>query len=225
VAANTTRTTDVITGDSDASNSSTLFVGHDISGVSNGDSASVCLEGCAGNATVTAVVALANNQTGDNRGTVGQAANAGTGDGVGGQVIGAVTSAGASSIDATNRTEDTTVTTGDSDATNSSDAFVGLQLGSVTNVATTTFGGVAASTATAANLQTGNNRSTSSQAANASSGDAVGGQVTGAVTSGGATSVVVANTTMRGDFESGHATEDNGDTSFVGLLALPVVTM
>jgi len=225
VAANTTRTTDVTTGDADSSNSATLFAGQNIDGITNFATASACPTGlCASAVTATAVAVLSNNQTGNNRGTVSQAANASTGDGVGGQVIGAVTSAGASSIDASNRTEDTTVTTGDSNASNSAGAFVGLQLGSVTNVATATFGGASAATATASNLQVGNNRRTTNQAANASSGDAVGGQVTGAVTSGGATSVVVANTTTGGNFESGQSNETNSDISFVGLLALPVIT-
>src|SRR5205807_6697386 len=77
-------------------------------------------------ATSTAVATAANTQTGDNRATVSQSAPATSGDGVAGQVIGAV-SAGASSIDATNHSTNSSVETGDATSANTADPFVGLR--------------------------------------------------------------------------------------------------
>src|SRR5205807_5051544 len=95
VASNTSNNVDVVTGDANATNDANAFVGLDASGISNFDSVTGCFGTCRGlGVTATAAVNVANNQTGDNRGRISQASNAQTGDGVAGQVIGAVTSGG-----------------------------------------------------------------------------------------------------------------------------------
>src|SRR5439155_9632680 len=71
-----------------------------------------------------------NIQDGSNRATNTQTSSASTGDGVAGQVIGVVTSAGGSaSIVADNLSQDSSVDTGDADSSNHSAAFVGLDGG------------------------------------------------------------------------------------------------
>src|SRR5207302_10894701 len=77
--------------------------------------------------TATSAATATNNQTGNNRATVSQSAPATTGDGVAGEVIGAVTAAGgSSSIVAANTSDNVDVTTGNAKSTNTSDPFVGL---------------------------------------------------------------------------------------------------
>ena len=69
----------------------------------------------------------ANVFVGDNAYDLAQDATATTGDGVGGQVIGVVTSAGGSAdVVAANTSEDVDIETGDADASNDAAAFVGL---------------------------------------------------------------------------------------------------
>ena len=154
-----------------------------------------------------------NLQSGNNRLTGSQTATSATGDGVGGQVLGVV-SAGAASLDATNRTDDSSVTTGDSRATNAAQEFVGI------NDSPTTTVGLAPADITGANgdnIQDGSNRKTLGQTANATSGDGVAGQVSGVVTSaGGSASVVLANTSTGIDSTSGDTRFDNSDSGFVG---------
>jgi hypothetical protein len=229
VAANTSADSDVSTGNADAANDATSFVGQDFT------DCEATVNGSGGNATCESANAAdvvnadaVNLQDGDNRATQSQSANAATGDGVAGQVIGAV-SAGATSIDATNTSRDVSIDTGDADATNGSDLFVGqnaLECEARSNGSdgTATCGGalgtVDVSSVTAVNVQDGNNRATASQAANATSGDGVGGQVIGAVTSaGGSASVVAANTPTYTDITTGDADASNDLTAFVGLNA------
>ena len=162
-------------------------------------------------------------QEGNNRLTLSQSATSSTGDGVAGQVLGVV-SAGAASLDATNRTDDSSVTTGDTTASNTSSAFVGLNDGGALSIGAVT---ADISGVTTENLQEGDNRKTLSQSADASSGDAVAGQVSGVVTSaGGSASVVVANTSTGIDATTGEAVFDNTDAAFVGVnLSIGPVTI
>src|SRR5206468_1517245 len=110
-------------------NSAAGFVGQDFAtcGTQNGGGSggNICFGGpgaVAGGAGSTGT----NVQDGSNRGTANQTATASSGDGVAGEVIGAVTSAGGSaSIVAANRSSDSDVTTGDAEATNALAAFVG----------------------------------------------------------------------------------------------------
>jgi len=264
VAANNSTNNDVTTGDADSSNASDTFVGLLAAPAAIGPAATISQTAtnagcflfsgaCRLSQTNTLVAAIsvdsttavaANNQTGDNRGTVSQSAPASTGDGVAGQVLGVV-SAGAASVDARNTSTDNDVTTGDADASNSSGIFVGLRStpaatggtssnsASALNISCFLFTGSCSDTQTitlvssittgiasiaGGNVQTGDNNETMNQLAQASSGDAIAGQVTGVVTSaGGSASVVVANTSARVDTTSGDTTFDNSDAAFVGL--------
>ena len=159
-----------------------------------------------------------NAQTGNNRTTARQTSAATTGDGVAGQVIGAV-AGGATSIDATNRSDNVDVTSGEARSDNAASAFTGLQEGEDTTFAV---GGAADVTNSCnggcENLLDGNNTTTLDQSATSKSGDGVGGQVIGAVTSaGGSASIVAANTSTNSDITSGDATSANNLAAFVGL--------
>jgi len=205
VASNVSTNSDITTGDASSDNALAAVVG-----LTDTEST---LTVAAADISGSCVGADCHNvQSGSNRLTGSQAATSATGDGVAGQVLGVV-SAGAASLDATNRTDDSSVTTGDSDATNSASEFVGLNF-----APTSTIGAADISSATAANLQDGSNRKTLSQNANATSGDGVAGQVSGVVTSaGGSASVVLANTSTGIDSTSGETHFDNTDNGFVGL--------
>jgi hypothetical protein len=114
------------------------------------------------------------------------------------------------------------VETGETLAENDVAAFVGLTAGTDTNL-----GDVEADdidNATATNVQEGDNDKSVSQSADASSGDAVGGQVAGVVTSaGGSADLVLANTSVDSDAESGESEFSNDDDSFTGLTAVGVI--
>jgi len=208
VAANTTRDSDITTGDGRADNDFAAFVGLN-------DSGSLDI------ADISSSTAT-NAQSGNNRLTGRQIANSASGDGVGGQVLGVV-SAGAASLDASNTTADSSVQTGDSNTTNDAGYFVGLNDSGTTGIADVNNVG-------ATNLQDGNNSRTFTQSADASSGDSVAGQVSGVVTSaGGSASVVLANNSSSIDSLSGDGRFDNSDAGFVGLndsgsLTIPAIS-
>jgi hypothetical protein len=129
-------------------------------------------------------------------------------------VIGVV-SAGDASVDATNHSEDVDVETGDAESSNDFAAFVGL-----TNGSTTALNAADILNNNAANVLSGDNSKSISQDATANSGDAVAGQVAGVVTSaGGSADLVLANTSLDADAESGDGEFDNSDESFTGLTA------
>jgi hypothetical protein len=203
VAANTSTNNDVTTGSADAPNNSFAFVGLDADPTA------------APGATTTG----SNFQVGGNRFTLAETSSATSGNGVAGQILGVV-SAGATSLDANNKTDNSSVTTGDALASNNVSSFVGLSFAPTLTVTT----GVLASDISgvhADNIQDGSNRKTLSQAADATSGDAVAGEVAGVVTSaGGSSSVVLANTSDNMDVKSGNALFDNTDNGFVGLTVL-----
>ncbi len=206
VAANTSEDVDIDTGDSDAENDAAAFVGLNATGT-------VATLADILNASAT------NVQEGDNEYEADQSAESTSGDGVGGQVIGIV-SAGDASVDATNSSEDIDIETGDSFAANSVAAFVGLTGSSDTLVAADILNGAAV------NVQEGDNDKSATQAAEAGSGDAVAGQVAGVVTSaGGSADLVLANSSVDADGESGDSEFDNIDTSFTGLNASGVITV
>jgi len=216
VAANTSEDVDIDTGDTDASNDAEAFVGLNDAGV---------VQFLADIDNLTAN----NVQEGDNDLEAAQTATAASGDGVGGQVLGVV-SAGDASVDATNRSEDVDISTGDADSSNDFFAFVGLTNGD------TVFGGVVGASPTAVasdivnddavNVQEGDNDKSLTQDANATSGDGVAGQVAGVVTSaGGSADLVLANTSLDSDADSGDGTFDNFDDSFTGLNAFGTVAL
>jgi hypothetical protein len=210
VAANTSRDSDVTTGDAHTSNASAAFVGD----VTNNNEIEIGVGDVSGVSTGS----VSNVQDGNNRQTLNQTSNATTGDGVAGQVIGAV-SAGATSIDARNTSDNVDVTTGDAHSTNESHAYVGLassrgddiEVGAsasdVSNVNIDSY----------ANIQDGNNRQTLTQSASSATGDGVAGEVIGAVTSaGGSASIVAANSSTNSDVTTGDARSDNYSAAFVG---------
>jgi hypothetical protein len=202
VAANTTRDSDVTTGDAEATNDVAAFIG-----LNDGDSSLNISD--VTNSCLTD--ACDNVQNGDNRLSGSQTAASKSGDGVGGQVLGVV-SAGATSLDASNTTADSSVDSGDSRSSNDAGYFVGLNdVDGSTNIADIT-------NTSADNLQDGRNTRTFTQTADATSGDSVAGQVSGVVTSaGGSASVVLANTSSSIDSTSGDSHFDNSDAGFVGL--------
>jgi hypothetical protein len=209
VAANTSTNVDIDTGDARAFNDAAAFVGLNSSTgttVANPFAADIV-----NNASAT------NVQEGDNKLDANQTATSTTGDGVGGQVLGVV-SAGAASVDATNRSDTVDISTGDARSGNDFGAFVGLNDASDTSVAAADVlngGG-------AANVQEGDNKKDLIQGASATSGDSVAGQVAGVVTSaGGSADLVLANTSTNSDTDSGDGRFFNDDTSFTGLNASP----
>ena len=210
VAANTSLDTDVESGDATSEQTAAAR-----SGLTS--SASDTVVQAAGD---TIENANADNiQLGNNRSSVSQTNDASTGDGVGGQVIGVV-SAGDTSVDATNLSEDVGVETGDADTDSSYAAFVGLNVSTGTPQAFAA--GDSIENVTGNNVLLGEglgpgNELASNQTATASSGDGVGGQVIGAVTSSGGTAdIVAANTSEDVSAETGDATADVDQAGFVG---------
>src|SRR5947209_6664603 len=130
--------------------------------------------------------AATNMQSGSNRSTGSQSGGAKTGDSVGGQVSGVVSS-GRTSVDARNNSTDSSVSSGDARGSNSAGNFTGLNDSGATTVAPSDITDAAAS-----NLQDGDNRSTSTQTSNATTGDGVAGEVIGVVTAGGGSASGVA---------------------------------
>ncbi len=235
-AANTSEDVDVRTGDADATNDALVISG--LTGVASNEG--LQLNACGNNLfgsdpffnlAVCANVAIAspdNEQTGDNSADVDQSADAASGDGVAGQVIG-VTSAGNSVVDATNTSRNVDVDSGDADATNKADVIVGLlgvannegaqinlcgnNIGSDPSINIAICLNIASSNPD--NVQTGDNEADVGQRADASTGDAVGGQVIG-VDSGGDSLIRAANTSENVDADSGDADASNDADVDVG---------
>jgi len=194
---------DISTGDARGTNNSDAFVG-----LNSSTGTSVGAADIANGSPVT------NLQEGDNKYDLNQTLTATSGDGVGGEVIGVVTSAGGSaSVVAANTSTNVDISTGDARAFNNAAAFVGLNSSSDTSV------GSAAdvlNTATATNVQEGDNKLSASQTATSKTGDGVGGQVLGVV-SAGAASVDATNKSDQVDISTGDARSGNDFASFVGL--------
>jgi hypothetical protein len=132
-----------------------------------------------------------------------QSGSSSSGDAVGGQVVGVVSS-GDASVDSTNRSEDVDIETGDANASNEADSATGQ------------FAEVGLDVA-GSNEQEGDNSTDMGQTAAATSGDGVGGSVIGVVTSaGGSADVVAANTSEDVDIETGDTSADNFIESFTG---------
>jgi hypothetical protein len=207
VADNASKKVDVSTGAADASNDVDAFVG-----LAFADSDIEVGPGAV-DVDATADAGL-NAQDGDNTQHISQSADASTGDGVGGQVLGVV-SAGDASVDARNRSEKIDLETGDATASNEVQVFVGLANADDGNVEV---GDVTATAGEESNVQDGDNEQSLDQTAEASSGDAVGGQVAGVVTSaGGSADLVLDNASKKIDGESGDAEFANSEQIFVGL--------
>src|SRR5438552_4112968 len=93
--------------------------------------AAVCLIplfGSIARADVSCTTCTGNVQDGENESRVQQNGSGTTGDGVGGQVVGVVSS-GNASVNANNKSEDVSISTGDARGTNSSITFTGLNVG------------------------------------------------------------------------------------------------
>ncbi len=134
-----------------------------------------------------------NDAEGDISSQTNQGGSSSSGDAVGGQVVGVV-SAGDTSVDSTNRSENVDVESGDAEGSNTVTATVGQVVeGTGEN-----------------ELDGGDISNDVGQAADASTGDAVGGAVIGVVTSAGGTAdIVAANTSEDVDVETGDAFADN----------------
>ena len=215
VAANTSEDTDVSTGDATVDQTVAAFSG---------------LNASASNTVVQAAgdelenIESVNAQLGNNRSSASQTGDAATGDGVGGQVIGVV-SAGDTSVDATNRSEDVDVETGDADSEATYAAFVGLNVSTGSPIAFAAGDGIIDTEANNILLGEGmgpGNESSANQTTSASSGDGVGGQVVGAVTSaGGSADIVAANTSEGVDAETGDAEAEAAVAAVVGHTDAP----
>src|SRR5581483_6327977 len=155
--------------------------------------------------TLTGASAWAGNaQRDDNKDNTTQSGTGNTGDANAGQITGTVGD-GTTSVDATNSTDHSDIESGDARIANTASTFTGLD----------------ASTATAANVQRGDNKSNISQDAETASGNVSDGQIIGVVTSsGGSADVVLANTSSFNDVESGRAKSTNDSNTFTGLQAL-----
>ena len=201
-ATNRSEDVDVSTGDATGTNDAASFVG-----LTAGTSTAL-----AGTADDNILNGSATNVlVGDNSYDLAQDATATTGDGVGGQVIGVVTSAGGSAdVVAANTSEGVDIETGDADATNDAAAFVGLNATGTAGIAADIIN------ASATNVQDGDNELSASQDATAASGDGVGGSVIGVVSAGDA-SVDATNHSEDVDVETGDADSENSFAAFVGL--------
>jgi hypothetical protein len=200
-ATNKSDNVDISTGDARGTNDAAAFVG-----LNSSTTTAVGLADVLNTAPVT------NLQEGDNRYNLNQTLTATSGDGVGGQVIGVVTSGGGSaSVVAANTSTNVDIETGDARAFNDAAAFVGLNSSSATGVAADVL-----NTASATNVQEGDNKLDANQTATSASGDGVGGQVLGIV-SAGAASVDATNLSDHNDISTGDARSGNDFASFVGL--------
>jgi len=214
VAANTSEDVDIETGDAEAENDADAFVGLNATGTVTFD---------AELADVINLATATNVQEGDNELDADQEANAASGDGVGGQVLGIV-AAGDVSVDATNWSEDVDIETGDVEAENDFNAFVGLNAG--TSTAFDALLDDVVNVGGAVNAQEGENDKDLDQEADATSGDAVAGQVAGVVTSaGGSADLVLASTSLDSEVESGEGEIENDEDSFTGLNATGTIDL
>jgi hypothetical protein len=188
------------------------------------DSATGCVAQGSCTAAASATLTALNAQTGDNRARTRQSSRASTGDGIAGQIIGASTSGGSSSIVASSTSRNVGVFTGDADSQNHSTTFAGESISdlfdSVTAqgcVANCEALATATAVLTATNRQTGDNTSSSSQSSHASTGDGVAGQVIAASTSGGSSRIDARNDSSDSEVSTGNADASNHATSASGL--------
>lgn len=213
-ATNVSEDVSVETGDATGTNTVAAFVGLVASG---GDTTIADIEN----------VDATNILEGDNDASIDQSVNASSGDGVGGQVLGAVVNGGSTDITAANRSEDVDIETGEVDAANELAAFVGLNasdggltvgLGVDPDAATGTAGAADVTNGNGVNVQEGDNDFDANQSATSVSGDGVAGQVLGVV-SAGDTTIDASNVSTDVDVSTGEATTDNRAAAFVGLAA------
>jgi hypothetical protein len=203
-ATNKSDNVDVSTGDARGTNDASVFTG-----LNSSTSTSV------GAADLLNSKPVTNLQEGDNRSNLMQTLTATSGDGVGGEVIGVVSTGGSASIVAANTSTNVDIETGDARAFNDAAAFVGLNSSSDTTVANP-FAADVLNTASATNVQEGSNKLDANQTATTASGDGVGGQVLGIVSAGNA-SVDGTNKSDHVDISTGDSRAGNDFASFVGL--------
>jgi len=208
-AANSSDNVDVTTGDASGTNQSAAFVGLNRS--STGPSITADLT------NVCTTAPCPNVQDGSDRISSSQSVNTASGDGVAGQVIGAVTT-GSLSINARNTTTDSSVETGDATGDNSASYFVGLNVSPTGTALTADITGSCVAGG-CSNVQTGADRLSTHQSVRSTSGDGVAGGVIGAVSLRGSVRVTAANRTVDSDVTSGPADASNDLGAFVGLNA------
>ena len=201
-ATNASRDVDVETGDAEAEATAAGFAGQNVSTTTAIQAADAENIGTASNV-----------QSGGNSWSVSQTLDATTGDGVAGQVIGVVTSAGGTAdVVASNTSEDVDIETGDAESDASAAGFAGLNDSSATSVTAASINTVA----TATNVHDSGDSASASQTGTSASGDGVGGQVIGVVSAGDA-SVDATNGSEDVDVESGDAETDQTAAGFAGL--------
>jgi hypothetical protein len=194
---NTTASSDIDTGDALALNDLRAFVGQR-------DHARLAETGDIRNARADIV------QEGDNRLGAVAHADATSGTGVAGQVVGLV-SAGRAVIDARNLTREADVVSGVAQASNDESVFVGLEHDLFDATADL-------NSVVAFESQQGDNRADLRNDAGATSGTALAGQISGiVVAAGGSVDAVLDETGLNSTAASGNTTFSNAGSMFVGL--------
>jgi hypothetical protein len=216
-ASNDSEDTETKSGDSEARNSGSAFVGHQGGGETDFDAeeADDAEADDVEQADIDSTAAT-NVQEGDNDLDVEQDAQSSSGDTIGGQVFGGVIT-GNLDADMTNSSSDVEAESGDATSENDFAAFVGLS-GSSGTAFGADAGAADISNASATNVQEGDNSADVGQQTDAVTGDAVGGQIFGGVVSG-TTDAVLANTSEDAEVTSGDADETADSDLFTGLAA------
>jgi hypothetical protein len=241
-ATNRSSAVDVATGDATSANTSEVFAGLLVDGEVDDVIISLIneLEITGDSNTVVQTMnltlggAAANDQDGDNDSTTVQNAGAVSGDGVGGQVLGIVTSSGGSAdVVAANNSENVDAQSGDAQSINDTEAFVGASaigetvgdlnfafafdtnIGGDDNTVLISLDATLLTGAT--NTQKGDNGADLAQSTSAASGDAIAGQILGLV-SAGDSAIDATNRSSDVDATSGNANSAAFSDVFAGLL-------
>ena len=152
---------------------------------------------------------------GDNEIDSSQDLDIATGDAVGGQVIGVVSS-GDASVDATNLSEDVETTSGDAEGENDFAGVAGdIFISEVAGLPALADIDSASSTL----VQEGDNEVDNSQEFDVVTGDTVAGQIIGVVAAG-TVDVVSANTSVDSETESGESEGNNNNAAAAGLFSV-----
>jgi hypothetical protein len=214
VAANTSRDVEAESGDADGENNVDALAANFVQ--AGGECCPV--PGLPGVADIESASATVVHE-GDNEIDSDQDLDIGTGDAVGGQVIGVVSS-GDASVDATNLSEDVETTSGDAEGENNFAGIAGdifISGGTLPVVAD-----IDSEFATL--VQEGDNDVENSQAFDVVTGDTVAGQIIGVVAAG-TVDVVSANTSVDSETESGESEGVNNNAAAAGLFSVGGLTI
>ena len=208
VAANTSRDVEAESGDAEGENDINALAANFV------QASGLCcpVPGLPGVADIESATATVVHE-GDNEIDSDQDLDIGTGDSVGGQVIGVVSS-GDASVDATNLSEDVETSTGDAEGENefngvAGDIVIGGELTELADI----------DSATATLVQEGDNDVENNQDFDVVTGDSVAGQIIGVVAAG-TVDVVGANTSVDSETETGESEGNNTNNAAAGLFAV-----